>query len=407
MLESTNSYKNLKKQIQETFDFAIFTSRSVPYLFDEITKEGITENDLKQPYYFRESTTIKQLRDSFDIYELNLSKYLILSSFSFFEDYIKSVFREFIDFQLGEILLQKKIKDKFDKKLKYIEYYEFTPEVREELEKNGFPIEILAKLERLKKSKFENLADFRKSLKKCIEKEEFIKHGNKIIEESKTQYSKIIKSRRILKFNNQYLISKNLIDYLELNKDEKEWKVSKITKNKIDDLITSNKLFYSGYEFLEFLKINILTPEEYKTHREKFLELCFVNNHKDKSRLMEHTQKLINLNAGFPTDVFSYYGILKFIEDLEKMSNRGLSSIIPEILQNVFFFEHPLLNKGTKESFWDIQEFRHKIAHGAIIKKEDLNLKIVSKYNNVLRKLAKEIDKYLIDNFFINEYYYN
>lgn len=126
MVSETNAYKNLKTLIGETFDFIIVASSAVPNLkktikFIEDEKDGFLsyglEYTLAKPEDFKElkfddigfmHVNLERLNRVLKNSEgqnldksktsYNLSKFILISSFSYFENYIQSVIQEFIEF---------------------------------------------------------------------------------------------------------------------------------------------------------------------------------------------------------------------------------------------------------------------------------------------------------------------
>lgn len=128
MIAKTESYNRLKSVITETFNFIIIASHAIPnlkktirYIDDE--KEGfksykkiVEEKEINLNYKLAKTDNIGfgdiNINDLKRILKTsngnnqdktntpyNLSKYILISSFSFFENYIQSIIQEFIDFQ--------------------------------------------------------------------------------------------------------------------------------------------------------------------------------------------------------------------------------------------------------------------------------------------------------------------
>ena len=105
--ENTASFEKLKTQIQEIFDFAIAVDYGVAALKLQLglLDKGKIQN-LPRPDFYKGETTSEKLRSQTHGYKNQLSKYLYLSSFSFFESYIGNVINELIEkeFELVEDL---------------------------------------------------------------------------------------------------------------------------------------------------------------------------------------------------------------------------------------------------------------------------------------------------------------
>lgn len=103
MISNTKALNVLRTQIQEVYDFAVLNCYSVPSLkmrMKDIEK-GIEGIRLPNPDYFKGSITLDELRNKAQNYKTNLCKYVLLSSFSFFESYVISAINEMIDFHGG------------------------------------------------------------------------------------------------------------------------------------------------------------------------------------------------------------------------------------------------------------------------------------------------------------------
>ncbi|MBK6994358.1 MAG: hypothetical protein IPH31_05330 [Lewinellaceae bacterium] len=99
--ENTASFEKLKTQIQDVFNFAISVDYGVAALKLQLglLDKGAISN-LPRPEFYKGDTTPDKLRSQTHGYKNQLSKYLYLSSFSFFESYIGNVIRELVEKQL-------------------------------------------------------------------------------------------------------------------------------------------------------------------------------------------------------------------------------------------------------------------------------------------------------------------
>lgn len=106
----TNAYNLLKSKIQEVFDFASATTQAFP-----VMREAINNNQPLPPAdYFKGSNSISLLQNQITNYEQNLSTYLFLVSFSFFENYLKNVLIEIIDEHNDCALTKTQVKSRID-----------------------------------------------------------------------------------------------------------------------------------------------------------------------------------------------------------------------------------------------------------------------------------------------------
>ncbi len=104
MIQETNTYIRIKGEHQKIWDFAILICHSIPNLKKTIkgVKENIPNYSLPKPDYFEKTENIERLKAISEYYKFNLSKYMVISLFSFFESYFKSVFEEMIEFHGGK-----------------------------------------------------------------------------------------------------------------------------------------------------------------------------------------------------------------------------------------------------------------------------------------------------------------
>lgn len=102
MITNTQSFKKLKDSTQDIFNFILLSKYSIPDFIDSIKdfpEDGVIRP--KKNIQFYANQTKKQLNNSYSSFDLNLSKYTLLSAFSFFESYIPSIVNEIINFHGG------------------------------------------------------------------------------------------------------------------------------------------------------------------------------------------------------------------------------------------------------------------------------------------------------------------
>lgn len=105
MIRHTIAYKRLRRQIQDLFDFVVVVCYAVPSLRQQIKaiRGGKASRSLLRPDYFvHDRSSLETVEKRAISYKSKLSSYVLISSFSFFEDYVKSVMREMIDFHGGD-----------------------------------------------------------------------------------------------------------------------------------------------------------------------------------------------------------------------------------------------------------------------------------------------------------------
>jgi hypothetical protein len=116
----TTAFLRWKGQTQDTFEFSVLVCNAVPTLKRNIRlyeKNIITE--LTQPDYYGSRSVVDevaknrnkdQLKKISQDYKSKLSKYILISNFSFFESYVFDVIEEMIKFHGGKEEFKKKAK---------------------------------------------------------------------------------------------------------------------------------------------------------------------------------------------------------------------------------------------------------------------------------------------------------
>lgn len=116
MLACTESFKKLKVEQQRILDFSVLICHSVPNIKKTIrgNKESIPYFSVPNPDYFNKSNNERLISLSRD-YKTNLAKYILISSFSFFESYFRSVINELMNFHGGKVKYLKSSRERFSK----------------------------------------------------------------------------------------------------------------------------------------------------------------------------------------------------------------------------------------------------------------------------------------------------
>lgn len=109
--QHTVAYAKWKKQTQDTFDFSVLVCSAVPTLKRNLKlyEKGIIETLTKPDHYGpageltkeQNDRSLPQLRQKADGYKEKLSRYILISNFSFFESYVKDVIDEMVAFHGG------------------------------------------------------------------------------------------------------------------------------------------------------------------------------------------------------------------------------------------------------------------------------------------------------------------
>jgi len=102
MLTNTSAFKRLKTEQQNVINFAVLLCHAIPTTKKMIIGEekGVKYFNIPDVDYFNKSPNSRIIQIA-QHYKQNTSKYLIISTFSFFEFYIKDVIIELIDFHGG------------------------------------------------------------------------------------------------------------------------------------------------------------------------------------------------------------------------------------------------------------------------------------------------------------------
>ena len=87
---------------QKAFNFSVMTCYAVETLRSHLDNVEAGKDTLVKPYYYRRNNPASDLRKQIDDFETNLASNMLLSVFSFFEDFVNAIVNEFIEFQGGE-----------------------------------------------------------------------------------------------------------------------------------------------------------------------------------------------------------------------------------------------------------------------------------------------------------------
>lgn len=108
----TKSFLKWKEQTQDTFEFSVLVCNAVPTLKRTLTlhDKGVVTSLVKPDYYGalespddkQQERVKKQLREKSIGYKTKLSRYILISNFSFFESYVSNVIEELIEFHGGK-----------------------------------------------------------------------------------------------------------------------------------------------------------------------------------------------------------------------------------------------------------------------------------------------------------------
>lgn len=101
-VKTTRSYLKLRSQIEESFNFAYIVCQAIPCLKlqSSLVKKGHIQS-LPSPDYFKNPNPSDQIDKQVKPYKNELSKFILLSSFSYFESYVIDALKELLEFHGG------------------------------------------------------------------------------------------------------------------------------------------------------------------------------------------------------------------------------------------------------------------------------------------------------------------
>lgn len=105
MITHSAAYGRLRRQSQDLFDFVVVVCYAVPSLRQQIKGvrgEKAIRSLLRPDFFVHDKSSVEKIKKRATSYKSKLSSYVLLSSFSFFEEYVKSVIHEVIDFHGGD-----------------------------------------------------------------------------------------------------------------------------------------------------------------------------------------------------------------------------------------------------------------------------------------------------------------
>jgi hypothetical protein len=103
MLDSTGAYAKYKRQTEQLLDFAVMICYAAPHLSRAIVDaQGRATEAIGPPDHFRQNaTSVDALRGRLTTYQPQLAAHIALSSFSFFEAFIKDAVLEMLAWHGG------------------------------------------------------------------------------------------------------------------------------------------------------------------------------------------------------------------------------------------------------------------------------------------------------------------
>lgn len=252
MIGHTNAYLRLREQIEEMFDFTVTVCYAVPSLKEQIrvVRKGIATN-LPKPDYFDNNVPLEAVQKRAENYKLKLARYLLLSSFSFFEAYVKDGILEMVEFHGGTDQfintaerralssvdisdeniheLKRKLQEP-EKPVKHLKYKKFSRQLANTDYK--FPSELLASYGvRFLINKVNNL--------KSVDIPELLEHGLHL-EIDAQRFHQIRDARNKIAHGKIKEISVSFQDAMEMNQDLRNF-ATKIDKHLIENFFIMEK----------------------------------------------------------------------------------------------------------------------------------------------------------------------
>ncbi len=121
MIQATASYEVFLSQLREIHRFADLVLHAGPLLEENLNRIKDENQDIKslKPVFLKNTCTVSHLKQCLNTYQFSLSKYIFLSTFTFFESYISSVINELFEFhggteELKRLSLLRPLPEKYD-----------------------------------------------------------------------------------------------------------------------------------------------------------------------------------------------------------------------------------------------------------------------------------------------------
>lgn len=115
MLTNSKAFETLKQQVQDSMDYVLLSCHAVPGL--NVCIKALEKGELSKlpdPDYFQEPANYTRLKNIRKGYKKTLGRFLLLSSFSYFEAYVQEVLKEAFDYAGGEERISGALKKSLD-----------------------------------------------------------------------------------------------------------------------------------------------------------------------------------------------------------------------------------------------------------------------------------------------------
>ncbi len=119
MIGHTKALTKAKEEQQKVLDFSVLVCHAVPNLSKMIkgVEMKIPKYGLAKPYYYKDNETLDRLKSISKDYQINISKYILLSNYSYLETYFQEVVDELVTFHGGKEQFLKSNRDNIRKHL--------------------------------------------------------------------------------------------------------------------------------------------------------------------------------------------------------------------------------------------------------------------------------------------------
>jgi hypothetical protein len=113
MISHTKAFKTYRDLSQAHLDFVVLACHSIPSLKAQLQLPGAV---LPPPDHFKgNGNTIQAIQKSIGNYQVELARSTLITSFSYFEAFLKSAINEVIEFHGGQTLFQTKAKERSER----------------------------------------------------------------------------------------------------------------------------------------------------------------------------------------------------------------------------------------------------------------------------------------------------
>lgn len=159
--------------------------------------------------------------------------------------------------------------------------------------------------------------------------------------------------------------------------------------------------FHGGKEvFLKYSEDKLFARQnsQIKSSNKKNLQEKYESHRKEK--YLKNISTIEEQGYIFPYEKFSLFGFYKFAEIVSSDKPDFSAAQIPDLLKYIYGFNVDNEKKGKDSIRTRFDNMRNK-RNNVIHKGEDIELNKALEYNNFLKEVSKQIDKHLIEHFFV------